>query len=157
MDEVSIEKARARLGDYVNDAQNGIPVVITRSGKPAARLVPVSADADLAARARTLRDALADEATLRRVTGETDAYRAYVHWAGRAGHLLGELADRLGPPARAIAEAHYPWCKGCGHATASAPCPRCGRPASACAECGRCPDCDGDLPGEGQSRMPAPV
>ena len=98
MDEVSIEKARARLGDYVNDAQNGTPVLITRSGKPAARLVPVSTDADrsLAARARTLRAAAADEAALRRHTGETDSVLlAYVRWSGQIRELLRELADRL--------------------------------------------------------------
>lgn len=35
-------------------------------------------------------------------------------------------------------------CGRCRAATRSVPCPRCGGPA--CAVCGRCPPCDGDLP-----------
>ena len=49
----------------------------------------------------------------------------------------------------------FAMCKQCRRATRSVPCPSCGGPA--CARCGRCPDCDGDLPDEGQSRMPAPI
>lgn len=35
------------------------------------------------------------------------------------------------------------WCKRCLHATSSIPCPCCDGPA--CANCGRCPDCDGEI------------
>ena len=38
------------------------------------------------------------------------------------------------------------WCKRCRRGTRSIPCPSCDGPA--CAACGRCPDCDGDLPDE---------
>ena len=38
------------------------------------------------------------------------------------------------------------WCKQCEASTASLPCELCGGPS--CADCGRCPPCDGDLPGE---------
>lgn len=98
MDEVSIEKARARLGDYVNDAQNGTPVLITRSGRPAAMLVPLTlitdADRRLAIRAREL-EAARD---IQEHTGEADIHLAYIRAFGEARHLLGELAaivDRL--------------------------------------------------------------
>jgi len=115
-------------------------------------------DRELIAQARELAAAL-DVDALRVIAGSrpgADNNMVRAEALGVAQYLLGELASRLDPPARAIAEV-YPWCKGCRRGTASAPCPRCGRPASACAECGRCPDCDGDLPDEGQSRMPAPV
>ena len=97
MDEISIEKARPKLGDLVRDAQRyGVTTRITLHGKPAAVLVPVLTD--LAARARTLAG-LADEAALRQHTGETDSVLlAYVRALGEAKHLLGELADRLDPP-----------------------------------------------------------
>jgi hypothetical protein len=36
------------------------------------------------------------------------------------------------------------WCKRCVRTTLSVPCPCCDGPA--CAGCGRCPPCDGDLP-----------
>ncbi len=39
MELVSIEKARGKLGDLVDDAMNGQPVTITRYRRPAAVLV----------------------------------------------------------------------------------------------------------------------
>ena len=41
----------------------------------------------------------------------------------------------------------WAWCKRCEHGTRSIPCPNSDDHA-ACANCGRCPPCDGDLPGE---------
>jgi hypothetical protein len=72
---------------------------------------------------------------LRRCSGDVDRL---------AGALLAELADRLdGRAPEVIVRA---WCKRCRHATMSVPCPECDGPA--CAGCGRCPPCDGDLPDE---------
>lgn len=45
MDEISIDKARPKLGDLVHDAQNGTVTVITRNGKPAAVVAPLPAPA----------------------------------------------------------------------------------------------------------------
>lgn len=39
--EVGIEEARKRLGDLVTAVQQGADVVLTRNGKPAARIVPI--------------------------------------------------------------------------------------------------------------------
>jgi prevent-host-death family protein len=89
MEEISIEKARPRLGDLVRDAQqHGVMTRITRNGKPAAVLVPVPGDAEryLAARARALAAAPPD--------GDVNAAFAAL---GRAKVLLGELAGRLDP------------------------------------------------------------
>jgi prevent-host-death family protein len=41
--QVSIQEARAQLGDLVIAAQNGETTVITRYGKPAAVIAPVPA------------------------------------------------------------------------------------------------------------------
>jgi prevent-host-death family protein len=104
MDEISVEKARPKLGDLVRDAQRyGITTRITLNGKPAAVLVPVLTD--LAARARTLAG-LADEAALRQHTGETDGVLACVRALGEAKDLLGAMADRLDPPGQATEENH---------------------------------------------------
>ena len=58
---------------------------------------------------------------------------------GAAGHLA---LPQAAPP---VAD-FYAACAGCGHCTASVPCPRCGGPA--CSVCGRCPPCDGPVPDE---------
>jgi hypothetical protein len=104
-------------------------------------------DRDLIARARRLA-AAATQDELREHTGETDTALAYACAFGEARHLLGELADRLDPPAPVpIATAVVvAWCKGCERGTASVPCPRCD--GLACAGCGRCPPCDGPVPDE---------
>jgi len=47
-----------------------------------------------------------------------------------------------GPKAVVVA-----WCKGCHHATASVTCEKCAVPKAACANCGRCPSCDGPIDG----------
>ena len=98
MDEVSIEKARARLGDYVNDAQNGTLVLITRSGKPAAMLVPLTrltdGDRDLIAGARETGP------VLRARTADVDRQ------AGWQLKELAALAERLGGPAPDEEENH---------------------------------------------------
>lgn len=39
--EVGIEQARKRLGDLVAEAQNGTEVLLTRHGRPAAKVVPM--------------------------------------------------------------------------------------------------------------------
>jgi hypothetical protein len=61
-----------------------------------------------------------------------------------AGWLLAEMAaiiERLDvPPALVVT-----WCKGCQSGTTSVMCGKCGRPMGACANCGRCPDCDGEI------------
>ena len=46
--------------------------------------------------------------------------------------------------------AAWAFCKRCVRGTLSIPCPCCDGPA--CAGCGRCPPCDGDLPDEGGER-----
>jgi hypothetical protein len=40
------------------------------------------------------------------------------------------------------------WCKGCEHATTSRTCKECNKPFAACANCGRCPACDGPVVGK---------
>ncbi|MBM0257036.1 type II toxin-antitoxin system Phd/YefM family antitoxin [Micromonospora sp. 4G55] len=42
--EVGIEEARKRLGDLVTAAQQGTDIILTRNGKPAARIVCVQED-----------------------------------------------------------------------------------------------------------------
>ncbi|MDG4784368.1 type II toxin-antitoxin system prevent-host-death family antitoxin [Micromonospora sp. WMMD1102] len=39
--EIGIEDARKRLGDIVTAVQQGADIVLTRNGKPAARIVPI--------------------------------------------------------------------------------------------------------------------
>lgn len=64
------------------------------------------------------------------------------------GWVLLEMADRL--EARPAPQAEtWAFCKRCRAGTASVQCPECGGPA--CAVCGRCPPCHGDLPGEEDS------
>ena len=83
-------------------------------------------------------------AEARRVGAELRAHAAFAP-AGDldrlAAELLRQMADRLGAAPEVIVRA---WCNGCEHGTASIACLRCGGPA--CAGCGRCPPCDGDLP-----------
>lgn len=70
-----------------------------RARQEAGIMTLTGADRSLADRARALRAAAADEATLRRHTGETDSVLlAYVRWSGQARELLAELAGRLDPP-----------------------------------------------------------
>ena len=115
------------------------------AGPPGTRLT--DGDRRLIACAREMPPDVTMDA-LRRVTGyDAGASDELVKSAaiGIAGVLLAELADRLerlgGPAPETIVRA---WCKGCGRGTASVPCELCGGPS--CANCGRCPDCDGDLP-----------
>ena len=65
--------------------------------------------------------------------------------AGLAWYAADDRARRevVAPPAR------FPgaMCKRCRRITPSIPCPRCDGPA--CAGCGRCPPCDGDLREDG--------
>lgn len=51
--EVGIEDARKRLGDLVTAVQQGVEVILTRNGKPAARIVRYE---DHPATARTATD-----------------------------------------------------------------------------------------------------
>ena len=96
MDEVSIEKARARLGDYVNDAQNGTPVLITRSGKPAAMLVPLTrltgAEQRAVARVRELMAADTTDA-MRAAAGSAPA----ADWVTVNSEMVGVLKYYLLP------------------------------------------------------------
>lgn len=77
----------------------------------------------------------------------TATQRAHVqiHWldisevaAVHAEFSYGTEAEDDAPEAVVLA-----WCKGCGRGTVSVPCPGCGGPA--CAGCGRCPPCDGEI------------
>lgn len=43
---LSIQEARAQLGDLILAAQNGETVIITRYGKPAAVIAPIPEEAD---------------------------------------------------------------------------------------------------------------
>ena len=95
------------------------------AGPPASRLA--DDDRELAARAREV------ALQLRRRAGDLDRL---------AGALLIQLAARLDPPKVTV----LAFCERCQDGTASASCPRCGGPA--CAGCGRCPPCDGDMPAE---------
>ena len=85
-------------------------------------------------------------AEARRVGAELRAHAAFAP-AGDldrlAAELLRQMADRLGAAPEVLVVA---WCKRCERGTASVPCPACDGPA--CAGCGRCPPCDGDLPAE---------
>lgn len=98
MDEVSIEKARARLGDLVHDAQNGTATCVTRSGKPAAVIAPLSrltgADRRMIARARELADAQGIDALRAILHDDPEADWTMVYGAafGMAKYLLAELA-----------------------------------------------------------------
>ena len=93
MDEISIEKARAKLGDLVNDAQDGITTVITRSGRPAAIIAPltmlIDRDRDIVARARHL--ASLPTGAVREFTGEDDGRDAFIAAFVRAQLRLDEL------------------------------------------------------------------
>lgn len=98
MDEVSIDKARGKLGDYVNAAQNGTPVLITRDGHPAAMLVPLTrlsaTDRRLIAQARELAGVWTTD-SMRPLVGsapEVSDDLVRVEALGVAKHLLGELA-----------------------------------------------------------------
>ena len=51
---VPLSLAKARLLDLVRQAEAGEEVVLTRNGRPAARIVPVPAAIDGAARARLI-------------------------------------------------------------------------------------------------------
>jgi prevent-host-death family protein len=94
MDEISIEKARPRLGDLVNDAQNGTATCITRNGKPAAMLMPLTrlTDHDRRLVARALELAGTPPDGNRAFTGNDDHDHAAFEALGHAKHLLGELA-----------------------------------------------------------------
>ncbi len=104
-------------------------------------------DEELIARARELAAVQGAAAVNERFPGWHDETQtvAYVEAFGTAQHLLAELADALdrhsAPEVIVLA-----WCKRCERGTVSVPCPGCGGPA--CAGCGRCPPCDGDLPDE---------
>ncbi|MFI9531062.1 type II toxin-antitoxin system Phd/YefM family antitoxin [Micromonospora rosaria] len=43
---VGIEDARKRLGDLVTAAQQGADIILTRNGRPVARLIPYEEPAD---------------------------------------------------------------------------------------------------------------
>ena len=52
--QISLSDAKARLTDLVRQAEAGEEVVLTRHGKPAARIVPIAPAFTGAARARLL-------------------------------------------------------------------------------------------------------
>ena len=63
-----------------------------------------------------------------------------------AAELMRQVADLAEARAAAPDAIVLAWCKRCEQGTASISCPKCDGPA--CAGCGRCPPCDGDLPAE---------
>jgi prevent-host-death family protein len=67
MTEVGLFDAKTRLSELVERALAGEPVVITRRGVPAVRLVPVQPGADRAAAARETVDAIRRERAGRRL------------------------------------------------------------------------------------------
>ena len=103
-------------------------------------------DRGIISRARELAAADKPDDYRRILHEKLDAEQSTVFAAalGTAQHLLAELADmaeRLaGDAPEAVIAA---WCKRCRRGTTSVPCLRCDGPA--CANCGRCPDCDGPI------------
>lgn len=99
MDEVSIEKARATLGDLVHDAQNGTATCITRNGKAAAVITPLTrltdVDRRIIAKAHEVA-ALKGTPSRRERYGETDSETARAAALGEAQFLLAELAAIIG-------------------------------------------------------------
>lgn len=104
MDEISIDKARPKLGDLVHAAQNGTTTVITRNGHPAAIVAPIGRLTDIdrrvIARSRELA-ATSDSGALRILIGSdpgTDWAMLRAEALGVARFLLVEMAaiiDRL--------------------------------------------------------------
>jgi prevent-host-death family protein len=106
MDEISVEKARPKLGDLVRDARrHGAMTRITLNGKRAAVLMPdrtqlTDFDRLIIARSRELADAWTTD-SLRPIIGRdagTDGELVRTEALGVARKLLGDLAaiiDRL--------------------------------------------------------------
>lgn len=63
----------------------------------------------------------------------------WVEYVQAARDALAAAGREDGPLAVSV----FAWCRGCERGTGSVPCGRCGGPA--CAGCGRCPPCDGDI------------
>jgi prevent-host-death family protein len=94
MDEISVEKARPKLGDLVRDAQRyGVATRITLNGKPAALLVPLSqlneTDRRLIDRARALHES-ADLEAVRSAAGDS-GISTYAEAFGVARVVFGDL------------------------------------------------------------------
>jgi hypothetical protein len=102
---------RAWLESYAKQAGRPVRAIIVealareRARQEAGTMALTDTDRSLITRARTLAG-LADEAALRQHTGETDGVLACVRALGEAKDLLGELADRIDPPAQATEENH---------------------------------------------------
>lgn len=79
MKQVSIDKARPKLGDIVDRARfTGQATVITRHGAPAATVAPILSDGD------------------RRDIAEARALAARSGYDSETGGLIGELLDIIG-------------------------------------------------------------
>ena len=87
-----------------------------------------------------LTTALKDFAACERAEAEhDDKEAARIRWAETAEDAIYRIEAAL---ARQSADKCLAWCKGCRRATASLPCELC--EGLTCAECGRCPACDGE-------------
>jgi len=75
----SIEQARAKLGDLVTAAQQGSDIIITRHGKPAARIV-----------------AIVKESTMSETANTTTTYGTWVNFGSGELNIATSIAVTLG-------------------------------------------------------------
>jgi prevent-host-death family protein len=86
--EVGIEEARKRLGDLVTAAQQGTDIILTRNGKPAARLTPYMEDTMTVTTATTYgADFSSDK--------QTDGIYAYINGGDYSEEQQGKLVDAM--------------------------------------------------------------
>lgn len=70
--EISVTDAKAQLTDLVRQAEAGEDVVLTRHGRPVARIAPIAPDHDRAAR-RAILERFRDEASAKITPGPSAA------------------------------------------------------------------------------------
>ena len=80
MRHVALSEAKDHLSQFVAAAEGGQEILITRHGKPAARLVAVEAQPDQKARAVAALDALAAIRAKMRAEGRTATIDEMIAW-----------------------------------------------------------------------------
>ena len=80
MRHVALSEAKDHLSQFVAAAEGGQEIMITRHGKPAARLVAVEAQPDQKARAVAALDALAAIRAKMRAEGRTATIDEMIAW-----------------------------------------------------------------------------
>ena len=80
MRHVALSEAKDHLSQFVAAAEGGQEIIITRHGKPAARLVAVEAQPDQKARAVAALDALAAIRAKMRAEGRTATIDEMIAW-----------------------------------------------------------------------------